>query len=160
MDAVASTFTDLILSNADLPRLVNLTHPRRVAWRNVFANVNSQLTPHLPLVHLVEWVKKLEELSEHAGPGDLERVVSRRYLIYFCLTYSTAQPAIKLLSFFRGLSLNRATSDALEAGGVSVFDTTQLQAFSPTMRGLPPLGEGHAKSWINYWKGRDFLHDL
>ena len=85
MDAVSGAFTNLVLADTDLPQLVNLTHPRRVSWRDIFKNVNTQLNPRLPFLPYSEWLSKLEQLSENAGPEDMEKVVS-------CLVYMLYDP--------------------------------------------------------------------
>ena len=85
MDAVSGAFTDLVLADTDLPQLVNLTHPRRVSWRDIFKNVNAQLNPRLPFLPYSEWLSKLEQLSENAGSEDMEKVVS-------CLVYMPYDP--------------------------------------------------------------------
>ena len=75
-------------------------------------------------------------------------------------TWYVAQPAIKLLDFFRALAYggqSRAPSDIVEAGGAAGFRTDKLLAFSKTVRDLAPLSEKHASSWLKFWKSKQFL---
>ena len=69
------------------------------------------------------------------------------------------QPALKLRDFFKGLAqANEAISSGsnpgtAEAGGLSHFAIAQVQATSPTRRGLQPLSKQDAELWVAYWRG-------
>ncbi|KAJ3555456.1 hypothetical protein NM688_g2570 [Phlebia brevispora] len=144
MDAVASAVKDLIVARTKLPELVNLVHPRRVAWHKILEDINKYLldTPS-PFISFEEWVGRLEAVSKTATAEDLERV-----------------PAIKLLDFFKGLAMAnafRTTPNTVEAGGTPIFSTDKLEAYSSAIRNLLPLDEEYAKSWVTYWKSKHFF---
>lgn len=81
MDTVATAITDLVLSAQPLPRLVNVTHPHLVQWREIIENISVALHGKpLPIVPFDEWLRTLTEVSLQAKPEDLTRIVST----FFC----------------------------------------------------------------------------
>lgn len=81
MDAVATTITDLVISQQHLPQLLNVVHTRPVAWRDVFRAVNASLGHQpFPVVPYDEWVQLVEKIAAQGKPQDLERVVSPLYV--------------------------------------------------------------------------------
>jgi hypothetical protein len=66
------------------------------------------------------------------------------------------QPAIKLLEFFRSISLNdewartHATAK-MEAGGIASFSTAKSALVSEAIAQMRPVGEPEARSWVQYW---------
>ena len=70
------------------------------------------------------------------------------------------QPAVKIAEFLRAMSSDQARAagaDELEAGGMPLYETGKLQAFSPTFGALAPLGQEDAAAWVGYWKKQGFL---
>lgn len=96
MDAVASAVSDLILTNEPLPLLVNVVHPRPVAWHDVFAAMSKHIAKEpVPFTDFGSWVQKLEALSESATADDLQRMVSRYRVAFLgpCIEHSWRVPA-------------------------------------------------------------------
>ena len=79
MDAVAAAFVDLLVSQETLPAVVNLVHPRAVAWKEVMHDINNQLDAPLPIIPFGDWVTKLEAVAEAADAKQLETIVSDPY---------------------------------------------------------------------------------
>lgn len=74
----------------------------------------------------------------------------------------SAQPALKLRSFFRGLASAdkqrlEATDSAEVVDGSLLYETTKLQQSSVTMRELPPMDKEHARMWVRYWRQRNWV---
>ncbi|THG99107.1 hypothetical protein EW026_g3199 [Hermanssonia centrifuga] len=133
LDAIGGLYIDLLLSEQALPQLMNVVHPRPTQWKNVLAAIGEELGGHLPFVPLDAWVHKLEAYASEPSKQDLDNI-----------------PAIKLLTFFRGMATT-STSDKVaanvEAGGMPMFETIQLQRSSLTMRQIPSLDDENAKVW-------------
>ena len=80
MDAVAGLTVDLLFSDLN-PPLVNVVHPKPVAWRKIMNDFNTALGTKLPLVPIDEWLGRLEALASDLGSQThLEKVVSRMSL--------------------------------------------------------------------------------
>ncbi|KAJ3537775.1 hypothetical protein NM688_g6625 [Phlebia brevispora] len=147
VNIVASSIKDLILTQAELPRLVNVVHPRPTPWSSLMENINKYLClPEgpLPCISLPDWVTRLERLSESVSTEEFDRV-----------------PAIKLLDFFRTLAAvgqSRIPSANIEAGGTPPFSTIKLQCFSSTVRDLEPLDEEYPRLWIDFWASKNFIN--
>ncbi|KAH9932151.1 hypothetical protein B0H21DRAFT_699704 [Amylocystis lapponica] len=144
MDAVANATLDLLVS-PDPPAYVNVVHPRHIFWPEVAAAINKELGYELPLVPLEDWVESLARAAEGASEIEIE-----------------AMPAIKVLEFFRGVlaweqEAKHAQASEIEVGGLPIFETAKVQAASPTLRELQPLGEDDVRAWIKYWRQKGFL---
>lgn len=81
MDAAVQTVLDAAWART--PRAVlNVVHPRPVAWNTVFAAVNEAVLAEglvvekLPLVDFRTWVTRLEEAAADATPETLFNIVS------------------------------------------------------------------------------------
>jgi hypothetical protein len=76
MNAVATAITELVLYDGRLPRLVNVSHPRPVAWKDVFAHVNANLSGNsLNTVSFAQWLQAVEAQSSQDSAKDLSRIV-------------------------------------------------------------------------------------
>lgn len=74
------------------------------------------------------------------------------------------QPALKLRPFFRGMASTdrqrRGIHEDLQLGegkGVPLFDTSELQRCSPTMRQMAAIDKHHARMWVKYWRSRAYI---
>ena len=103
MDAVAQTVLDTAWSRTP-PAVMNVVHPRPVAWNTLFAAVNDVvlaeglLTEKLPFVDFRMWVTRLEEAAADATPETLENIVSCFFLrsSYDSLFYAACHQAPRL----------------------------------------------------------------
>ena len=76
-----------------------------------------------------------------------------------------AQPAVKLLDFFRQMSVGnlKVTSDSrldAEAGGLTKFSTSKTQDISKAMRDLKPLVSEDIERWVKYWDAAGLFNDI
>ncbi|THG96088.1 hypothetical protein EW026_g5678 [Hermanssonia centrifuga] len=143
MDAVADTVLDLIVSPNDPSLVLNVVHPRPSPWNDVIKAINEELRQRLPLVPYAQWIGKLEVLSADPDPQQLENI-----------------PALKLLEFFRGIGASDSSiSDKtnVEAGGMPLYETRELQRQSETARTLSPLNEDYSRMWVKYWRSKGLL---
>lgn len=162
MDALAGAVVDLVVTLEPLPALLNVVHPRRASWNALVTAFNSCLEEALPVVPFAEWVAALEHVAERGRNADVADIVCRPLLRSTSDSEHSLQPAIRLLSFFRGLgaAADHATSvkGALaEAGGQPVFATEKLQRLCPSITDLGPLDRQYVKAWVGYWKRTGFL---
>ncbi|KAF7798255.1 hypothetical protein EIP86_009472 [Pleurotus ostreatoroseus] len=132
VDAVASCFVDFMFSVNTLPPLANLLHPRPIDWRIIVDALAEELQTSLPLISLDDWLSKISALADNATPEEMKKI-----------------PAIKLLNFFRSLSVGRGTRP--------VFDTQKLQEVSEVMKTLDSIGPNHARMWAKYWRSQGFF---
>ncbi|THG96855.1 hypothetical protein EW026_g5054 [Hermanssonia centrifuga] len=125
VDVVARATVDLLFSKSELPTLVNMIHPRPVAWEDIINAINQSIGTTLSVVSLDEWVDALELLSSSATPQDLTNI-----------------PAVKLIEFFRSLKeSSERNSSTGEPGSHNTFETSKLVTFSQTMRELPSISQ-------------------
>ena len=83
MDAVAEIIRDTVLSQEEMPTLVNAVHPRPVAWKQVMSDINACLHDKpLAVVPYSWWLEALERAADGATQEDLERIVSLRRRSY------------------------------------------------------------------------------
>lgn len=75
LDAIGQAYVDWVLSEGELPSLVNVVHPRPTTWEVVLRGVREELGGGVNIVSLGEWVAKLEARAEHASPQDLIDIV-------------------------------------------------------------------------------------
>jgi hypothetical protein len=64
------------MAKQPLSQVVNVSHPRPVAWDHVFQLINDSLGTHLSIVPYAQWLEKLESLNQDPSPEVLESVVS------------------------------------------------------------------------------------
>ena len=76
MDAVANIVSDLVVTEAQLPTLLNAVHPRPVPWKQVINDINSCLFDRpLAVVPYSQWVEDLARVASNATAEDIERIV-------------------------------------------------------------------------------------
>ena len=76
LDAIGHAYVDWVLSRDEMPRLVNVVHPRPTSWDVILRGLRAELGEGLPRVTLAEWVAKLEAYSDSPTEEDLSRIVS------------------------------------------------------------------------------------
>ena len=76
LDAIGGAYIDWIVSQDELPLLVNVVHPRPTSWDVVLGGVRAELGGNLPIVPLQEWVANLEARLSTATADDLTKIVS------------------------------------------------------------------------------------
>ncbi|KAG2366971.1 acetyl-CoA synthetase-like protein [Suillus spraguei] len=143
--AISNAILDVAFAEEEPPIVMNLVHPRPVVWRALMQPIADALVEHkvtsdaLPLVPFSEWLEKLELSAKDFNEETMKRI-----------------PAIKLLSFMRGMTQSdlaiRASGDmGSEAGGMNSFATAVAQRASPTMKELKSLSSADAGQWVDYW---------
>ena len=75
LDAIGQAYVDWILSDDELPSVVNVVHPRPVAWEAILRGMRSELGVSLPLVSLQEWVSKVEDVINSSSLYRMAEVV-------------------------------------------------------------------------------------
>ncbi|TCD65360.1 putative NRPS-like protein biosynthetic cluster [Steccherinum ochraceum] len=133
MNTTAHAMTDIILSVTGKPDplLINLVHPYPVTWNTVFQFIGNALSKPLPLVPFAEWLAKVES-SEDPDAQTLDRI-----------------PAIKLLPFLRRVGASGRRD--------RVFATATAQRVSPSLDKADPIDAATARSWVSYWKQKEFI---
>lgn len=76
MDAVANIILDLVVLPQPEPPLVNVVHPRPIAWDTVFKLINDAIGANLPAVPYAEWLSKLEAHDKDSSTQTLQKIVS------------------------------------------------------------------------------------
>ncbi|EKM52251.1 uncharacterized protein PHACADRAFT_260494 [Phanerochaete carnosa HHB-10118-sp] len=145
LDAVGQAYVDWVLEEDVLPALVNVVHPRPTNWDVVLRGLRQELGGNLPIVPVQEWVSKLEEHAMNPTAEDLVRI-----------------PALKIMDFFHSLvrpAQGDTGANASGAKGVAdlAYDTSELVRYSPAMRGIQPMSEEYARSWVRYWRAKGFV---
>ncbi|KAI0631526.1 acetyl-CoA synthetase-like protein [Trametes polyzona] len=120
-----------------LDPIVHLVHPHPVPWHNIIALIAEELG--VPLVTYSEWLSKLQESVEEGGADEVGLM--------------KANPALRLLSFYKGLK----SSPEREPLGMVYLSTSKSTRVSPTLANLPQLESGRAKGWLAAWKSAGFL---
>ncbi|KII87501.1 hypothetical protein PLICRDRAFT_257848 [Plicaturopsis crispa FD-325 SS-3] len=149
--AVCQAIVDIVFAEAHPPLALNLVHPRPVSWRTLMTALQEALAREtqklLTLVPFAQWFAIVKARAEHATEQDLQSI-----------------PSIKLLEFFGELSkadaeMRQLSSGAadLEACGFKDLSTTKIQAVSPTMRNLEPVGREDVNAWVHHWSSKGFL---
>lgn len=77
MDAVANIVRDLVITETQLPILLNAVHPHPIPWKQVMNDINSCLFDRpLAVVPYSQWVEELVRVARNATAEGIERVVS------------------------------------------------------------------------------------
>ncbi|KAG2119415.1 putative aminoadipate reductase [Suillus clintonianus] len=142
--AVSIAILDVAFAEEEPPIVVNLVHPRPIAWGAVMRPVAQAIAEHkitsvpLPLVPFSAWLEKLESSAKDASEETIK-----------CI------PAIKLLDFMRSITRSditiRASGEMSDVGGFTPFATDVAQRVSPTVKELEPLSSADAVQWVDYW---------
>ncbi|EKM52250.1 uncharacterized protein PHACADRAFT_211524 [Phanerochaete carnosa HHB-10118-sp] len=145
LDAVGQAYVDWVLEEDVLPALVNVVHPRPTNWDVVLRGLRQELGGNLPIVPVQEWVSKLEEHAMNPTAEDLAQI-----------------PALKIVDFFRSLARPAQDDAGTSVGGAEsivdlAYETSELVRYSPAMRGIQPMSEEYARSWVRYWRAKGFV---
>ena len=119
--------------------IVHLVHPRPVPWRTVIAPIAAEL--EVPLVPYETWLSALEGSTR--GVADAAEVELMK-----------ANPALRIVDFFRGL---RLSADHEPLGMVYLSSEKAVRA-SRTLAGMPALDAGRARKWLAAWRKSGFLN--
>lgn len=150
--AVSNAILDVAFAEEEPPVVVNLVHPRPIAWGTVMRPVANAIAEYkvtrvpLPVVPFSEWLGKLELSAKDASEENIQRI-----------------PAIKLLNFMRSITRSdiaiRASGELrAEAGDFTPFATDVAQRVSPTVKELEPLSSADAVQWVDYWAAVGMFH--
>ncbi|KAJ7865579.1 hypothetical protein B0H14DRAFT_2347885, partial [Mycena olivaceomarginata] len=123
-------------------KVLNLCHPRPVAWNEIMKPIAAQL--RIPLIPFSEWVSALE--GQISG-GHLTR------------EQAESIPAIRLFNFFStGKSPDK---DLTESNGLQPrVSLAEATAASPTLRNpdmVPRLDGEETRKWVQYWRDIGFI---
>lgn len=150
MHVAAAAVVDFLNS---YERIVHLLHPHPVLWSDIFIPISSALG--LPLVSYAEWLKQLESCRKNGSEPDEVELMKK-------------VPALKLLEFFRGLSvqnevamnghasdrvLNQKKASGTEGFGIPALSMQNALNASPTLAdpNLGKLDVRDAMRWLSYW---------
>ena len=75
LDAIGQTYVDWVVSTDDLPKLVNVVHPRPTTWDVILQGLRWELGYDITVVPLEQWVAKLEKHGTNPTTEDLENMV-------------------------------------------------------------------------------------
>ncbi|KAJ5748104.1 uncharacterized protein N7511_009800 [Penicillium nucicola] len=125
LSAIMVEIVNIRHRSSDVPWAVfHLTNPEAAPWSSLIPAVQTQY-PVEP-VDFAAWVADLESIS-HPSSADL-----------------ASKPALKLLSFYRGL---------LDEGGMSVpLDVRRAKNASRSMRTLGPISASLMQNWLQQWQ--------
>ncbi|KAI0332229.1 acetyl-CoA synthetase-like protein [Cubamyces sp. BRFM 1775] len=118
--------------------IVHLVHPTPVPWHTLIAPIAAELG--VPLVSFDSWLRALQ--GSLARASDAEQVA-----------LMTANPALRLLDFYRGLKIEPER----EPLGMVYLATEKATGVSETLASLPALDEERAKGWLEAWRKAGFL---
>jgi hypothetical protein len=68
------------------------------------------------------------------------------------VSYFISQPAVKILDFFRAFIAGETREDVETTG--TILSMNKMQALSPTIHTLQPIGSEDAKAWVRYWSSK------
>ncbi|KAJ7776525.1 putative aminoadipate reductase [Mycena maculata] len=137
------SFNDLPESEP-LPTVLNLVHPRPVAWNYIVRCIRDVLLKgidggkDLKLVEFSDWCQELRACEARGGYG------------------RESLPGLKLLQFFQHLSSSSLGSTDGEVGGIS-FLMDKMQARSPAVREANSITEENVRAWVDYWHTSGFI---
>jgi len=123
--------------------MVEIIHTRHVSqfetpW-NVFHLTNPERVPWVALIPAIQDTYAVEPVEFGAWVADLENIPNPTNVEI------AEMPALKLLSFFRGLQ---------DEGSVMspVMDVRRAKEASATMRSLGPISVSLMQSWLRQWQ--------
>lgn len=133
-DAASNAILDVAFAEEEPPIVMNLVHPRPVAWGTLMRPVADAIFERritsvpLPLIPFLEWFEKVESSAKNASKANIKRI-----------------PAIKLLDFMRMMSRSdiaiRVSGEMhSEVVGFASFATGVAQRVSLTVQ------------WVDYWE--------
>ncbi|KAG1733502.1 putative aminoadipate reductase [Suillus lakei] len=139
--AVSNAILDVAFAEEEPPIVVNLVHPRPIAWEAVMRPVAHAIAEHkftsvpLPLVPFSVWLEKLESSAKDAREENTKRI-----------------PAIKLLDFMRSITRLDITirASGSEAGGLTPFATDVAQQRQSDGQGVRAAVVGRCSTLPNF----------
>jgi hypothetical protein len=134
LHVAADTILEMTVAAA-APSVLHLAHPRPVPWLSVLSVVAREL--NVPLVSYADWLRALEESVKDPRKSEVDHM--------------RANPALRLLPFFRGVQTGRVPA-GYEAMGLPLMDTRRAQEVVPGLRSIAPLGEADVLAWLEFWK--------
>ena len=120
---------------------LHLVHPRPVPFRTLIAPIAHAL--RVPLVPYADWLRALETSVDE---GSSAEVAAMR-----------ANPALRLLDFFRAQTADTFVPDAKEPMGVVRLATDGAERASAELARLPPLDAETSLGWVEAWRRSGFL---
>jgi hypothetical protein len=148
VDNISRIILDVLFKKEVLPTSLNVVHPKPIPWTYMINTVNHALQknnvcPKLALVSWAEWMSKVEKF----GSGRLDQDLLQ------------SLPAIKILTFFQGLSVHagngNATSDVMVEFPKFLTDTACKT--SKTLCNMDPLTHTDIERWIDLWHLKGFF---
>ncbi|KAI8995249.1 acetyl-CoA synthetase-like protein [Trametes punicea] len=119
---------------------VHLVHPRPVPWHDIIAPIAEELG--VPLVSYEKWASALQSSISKGDPAEVELM--------------KANPALRLLDFFKGANASASATDR-EPMGMAYLATEKSTKVSETLANLPQLNAERVKMWLAAWKASGFL---
>lgn len=157
LDAIGQAYVDWVVSNDELPELVNVVHSRPIGWNVVARGVSGELGTALPVIPLDEWVSRLEECTNNATLERITQIVSVAIRsAWHPYKPLLSQPALQILDFFRHLA-SASSQKQIAAISTEKCCTGELQRSSPTMRGLQPISEDHVRMCVRFWRESGYI---
>ncbi|KAJ7117635.1 hypothetical protein C8R44DRAFT_832337 [Mycena epipterygia] len=141
VDVVAQSIREIALTREALPPVLNVVHPRPIAWssmisilRDALIEAKSVAPDALQLLPFQHWLKLLEKCQD------------------------SNLPALKLLAFFRDMSQRDAHvgGAATESAGMPSFDTTKIIGISSIIRTLSSITTLEIERWVEGWIAAGF----
>lgn len=122
---------------------VHLAHPNPVPWTDVFGPIAAAL--RVPLIPYADWLARLEADLADKSRTEAEAAMNN--------------PALHLISMFRPFRDGGVKTEAREAMGVPLLQTTEAVKASPALRrqNLAPLNAKDALAWVKFWKSAGLL---
>lgn len=105
---------------------------------SVFHLTNPKTTPWQSLIPAIQEVYPVEPVDFSAWVADLESITSPTS------TEVLEKPALKLLSFYRGIASNNVALPV-------ALDCQNSQRASATMRSLEPISATLMSNWLRQW---------
>ncbi|KAF8953018.1 putative aminoadipate reductase [Flammula alnicola] len=145
MDTVANCILELSFHAKRYPAALNVLHSQPIEWNAMIQYVadalvrERNLAAPVPLVPFQDWFSRLEKHA--SSPSD---------------SLKLKLPAMKLYDFFKQMSegdvgVSASPSSFKEAGGMTSFSLSKIQALSDTLKEVEPLGYRDAERWVKYW---------
>ncbi|KAJ5992946.1 acetyl-CoA synthetase-like protein [Penicillium sp. IBT 35674x] len=130
VDTLASIMTDIVHTRhgdqSDLPHAVfHLTNYKTASWESLIPTIQQEY--HVEPVEFAAWVAELESIQNPSTTEVAEK------------------PALKLLSFYRGLV------DETKAAMSVALDVQKTKEASKTMNSLQPISASLMSNWLKQW---------
>lgn len=141
-------------SNAILPPVVHISHPRPVLWSDIMVLFSQALARRttdapLPIVRFNEWNQRVKK-----GAGSFNGPESERYKRFpSTKIQSTIDKMVQADEELRASDGAGGAGD--EGSGETLWlDTRKAQRLSGVLRSTRELGKPHVNRWIEYWESK------